>query len=137
MPDPSINDVCEALAGAVTTGTGLRALGYVDDQVSPPMAMVFTQSFDPRLTTGGSPSRSVQMGVRVFVRRTNMRTAQLELRNFMEQSGTTSIRTAIEDESNWSETVHYAEVTEIGQPFEYETANEVYWAVDFSVDVVF
>jgi len=136
MADPSINDVCEALALAVQTGAGLRALGYIDDQVSPPQAQVYTLPFDPRLTTGGSPSRSVQMGVRVFVRRTNMRTAQLELRNYMEQSGDLSIKAAIEDDTNWSETVHYAEVTEIGQPFEYETANEIYWAVDFSVDVV-
>ena len=136
MADPSINDVCDALARAVTAGSGLRALGYIDDQVSPPQAQVYTLPFDPRLTTGGSPSRSVQMGVRVFVRRTNMRTAQLELRNYMEQSGSSSVKTAIEDSSNWDATVHYAEVTEIGQPFEHETAAEIYWAVDFSVDVV-
>ena len=60
MADPSINDVCDALALAITTGTGLRALGYIDEQVNPPMVMVYTMPFDPRLTTGGSPERSVR-----------------------------------------------------------------------------
>ena len=136
MADPSINDVCDALALAITTGTGLRALGYIDEQVNPPMVMVYTMPFDPRLTTGGSPERSVQMGARVFVRAINARSAQADLRGYMEQSGSGSIRAAIEDDTNWSVTVDYAEVTQIGQPFEYETANEMYWAVDFSVDVV-
>jgi hypothetical protein len=133
---PSVNDVCESLAVAVATVPGLRAVGYIDDQVNPPQAQVFTREFDPRMTMGGSASRPVMLGVRIFVKRTDVRTAQRQLRNYMEQSGSSSVRAAIENSDNWNATVHYAEVTGIGQPFEYETAAEVYWAVDFDVDVI-
>lgn len=133
---PTINEVCEALAEAVDTISGLRAIGYADDQVNPPQAHVYTRDFDPRMTMGGSASRPVLLGVRVFVRRVDARSAQKALRDYMEQSGSTSVRAAIEDPDNWSKTVHYAEVTNIGQPFEFESPSEIYWAVDFDVDVI-
>ena len=132
----SINDVCEALAEAVGQIPGLRAVGYIDDQINPPQAQVYTREYDPRMVLGNS-KRAYMLGVRVFVRRTNPRSAQLALRDYMESSGSTSIPAAIEDESNWSATVDYAEVTSIGQPFEVETAAEVFWAVDFDVDVIY
>lgn len=133
---PDINEVCEALAGAVASIPGLRALGYADDQITPPQAHVFTRAFDPRLTMGGSASRPVALGIRLFVRRPDPRTAQRTLRSYMEQDGTTSVRAAVEDPDNWTETVHYAEVTGIGQPFEVETPNEMFMAVDFDIDVI-
>lgn len=133
---PDINEVCDATAGALTSGINLRALGYIDDQINPPQAQVYTRDFDPRMTLGGSDTRRVPLGIRIFVRRTNPRTAQLELRSYMEQTGSLSVREAIENSDNWDVTVDYAEVTNIGQPFEYESTTEVYWAVDFDVDVV-
>ena len=131
----TINGVCEALAGALEDVPGLRAKGYADDTVNPNEAQVFTRDFDPRLTFG-TTSHSYQLGVRVMVKRQEIRSAQKTLRDFMEPTGSTSILAAIEDESNWSAEVQYAEVTSIGQPFELENANETYWAVDFDVDVV-
>jgi len=133
----TINEVCDALAEAVTNGCGLRAIGYIDTQVNPPQAQVFTRDFDPRLTLGGSPEKVLACGVRVFVRSTRPSAAQEELRGYMEQSGSTSVRAAIETSGNWTVDVDDAEVTNIGQPFEVETANETYWAVDFDVDVIF
>jgi hypothetical protein len=132
---PTIQETCDAVAQVVGTIDGLRALAYVDDQINPPQAHVTTREFDPRMILGDS-KREFQLGVRVFVRRTDPRTAQKQLRGFMEPSGTGSVRAAIEDEDNWNVTVDYAEVTNIGEPFEAETANDVYWAVDFDVDVV-
>ena len=131
-----IIDACDALANAAATIDGLRAKGYVDDQINAPEAQVFNRAFDPRLTLGGSPVRSVALGLRVFVKRTDIRTAQTTLRNFMEQSGSTSIIAALEDDGNWPDGTNYVEVVQIGQPFETSTGDATYLAVDFDVDVV-
>ncbi|RLA30262.1 MAG: hypothetical protein DRR03_10905, partial [Gammaproteobacteria bacterium] len=59
-----LNDACAALAVAAATVTGLRAKAYVDDIINAPEAQVFNRAFDPRLTLGGSPARTVALGVR-------------------------------------------------------------------------
>ncbi len=127
---------CSALAVAAATVTGLRGKAYSDDQINPPEAQVFNRAFDPRLTLGGSPKRMVALGLRVFVRRTDLRSAQDDLRDYMDQTGSTSILAALEDSDNWPVGTDYVEVVEIGQPFETEAAGAVYLAVDFHIDVV-
>jgi len=131
---PSLDEVCTTLADVITAGTGLRAKGFPDDQVNAPEAHVLTQPFDPRLVFD-SPKSAYQLGVRVMVQRTNLRTAYQDLRNFMEPTGATSIRAAIEDEDNWQVDIDYAVVTNISQPFELELAGTVYMAVGFDVEV--
>jgi hypothetical protein len=134
---PSITEVCDALAGAVDGITGLRAKGYIDDISNPPEAQVYTREYDPRYVFTGS-KREFALGVRVFVKRTDIRSAQKSLREFMEPSGATSVTAKIEDEASWSgATVDFAEVTNVGQPFEYAPAPDgpVYWCVDFDVRV--
>jgi hypothetical protein len=135
MAQPTINDACAAAAVAVATISGLRAIGYVDDTINPPQAQIYTRPYDPRMVLGNS-KRTFLLGVRVFVRRTDPRSAQLALRLYMEPTGSNSITAAIENEALWPVTVDYAEVTFIGQPSEIETAAEIYLAVDFDVDVV-
>ncbi len=131
----NVNDACQALADAAATVDGLRAKAYVDDTINPPEAQVFNRAFDPRLTLGGSPKRVVALGVRVFVRRSELRTAQIQLRDFMEQTGATSVLESLEDEDNYSADVDMVEVIQIGQPFETSSGDAVYLAVDFDVDV--
>jgi hypothetical protein len=130
---PDINDVCDGLANAAAE-SGLRCLPYISSQVTPPQAQVFTRAYDPRLVFGDSKSTYL-LGLRVIVRTVNERTAQQQLRDFMEPTGSTSVRAAIEDSDNWEPTVDYVEVTEIGQPFELEVGTEIYWAVDIEVDI--
>lgn len=135
MAAPTIDEACDALASVLSSIGGLRALGYADDTIMPPQAQVFTREFDPRMVFGNS-KRTFLLGVRVFVRRTDARSAQKSLRALMEPTGPTSITATIENEDLWSVTIDYAEVTSVGQPFEVETPTEIYWAVDFDVDVV-
>ena len=132
---PNIDDACCALADVVGMVDGLRAKGYADDQINPPEAHVYTRDFDPRMVFGNS-KRTFLLGVRLFVKRTDARSAQRALRGYMEPTGPTSILAAIENEDLWEITVDYAEVTNIGQPFELEQPAELYWAVDIDVDVV-
>jgi hypothetical protein len=136
----SIDEVCDALAAAVATIPELRAKGYIDDVINPNDAHVFTREFDPRMVFTTTPI-TYQLGVRLFVRRSPLRSAQKTLRGFMEPTGSTSVLAAIEDEANWPTDVHFVEVTSIGQPFEYQTsgehgASETFLAVDYDVTVV-
>jgi hypothetical protein len=131
---PDINEVCEGLADAAQAVAGLRALPYISANVTAPQAQVYTRPYDPRLVFGDSKSL-YQLGLRVMVKASNERTAQRSLRSYMEPSGSTSVRAAIEDSTNWEPTVDYVEVTEVGQPFELEVGSELYWATDFDVDI--
>lgn len=135
MAQPTISEACDAVATVLSSITGLRSLGYADDTINPPQAQVYTREYDPRMVFGNN-KRTFMLGVRVFVRRTDPRSAQRALREFMEPTGSTSVTATIENEALWPVTVDYAEVTSIGQPFEVETPAEIYWAVDFDVDVV-
>lgn len=144
MPSPTIDDACAALAGAVGSISGLRAKGYADDQINPPEAQVFTRPYDPRMVFGRGSAygkSTYSLGLRLFVKRNDMRSAQKSLRSYMETTGATSIVAAVEDAANWSETVDDVEVTNIGQPFEVEIVGNngavtMYWAVDFDVEVI-
>lgn len=132
---PGIDEACIGLAAAIDGISGLRCKAYADDITNPPEAQVYTREFDPRMVLGDS-KRVFALGVRVFVKATDPRSAQKSLRGFMEPSGSSSVRAKIEDETSWSGvTVDYAEVTRIGQPFGVEQAAETYWAVDIDVDV--
>jgi hypothetical protein len=95
---PSITEVCDALAGAVDGISGLRAKGYIDDISNPPEAQVYTREYDPRMVFSGA-KREFALGVRVFVKRTDIRSAQKALRDYMEPSGSSSVTAKIEDEA--------------------------------------
>jgi len=135
MAQPTISEACDAVATVLSSITGLRSIGYADDTINPPQAHVFTREYDPRMVLGNS-KRTFLLGIRMFVRRTDPRSAQRAIRAFMEPTGSTSITATIENEDLWAVTVDYAEVTSIGQPFEVETPTETYMAVDFDIDVV-
>ena len=130
-----IQTVCERLADAVATIDQLEVKGWLDDTINAPEAQVFTRAFDPRFTFSGS-ARPVAVGVRVFVKRTDLYQAQMDLRNYMDQTGPYSIRAAVEDSDNWPTGTNDVVVTSIGQPFETSTGDATYLAVDFDIDVI-
>lgn len=130
-----IQTVCERLADAVATVANLEVKGWLDDSLNPPEAQVFTRAYDPRFTFSGNV-RPVAVGVRVFVKRTDLHEAQMQLRNFMDMDGPQSIRAAIEDSGNWPTGTNDVTVTGIGQPFEATAGQETYLAVDFDIDVI-
>ncbi len=132
----SLNEACQALADAAATVDGLRAKPHGDDNINAPEAQVFNRDFDPRLTMGGSPKRLFALTVRVYVPRMNPRSAQFALRDFMEQTGPTSVLAALEDEDNWVAGVDMVEVVQIGATFEATTESGSYLGADFDVDII-
>lgn len=135
---PSIDDVCTAMATAIDTISGLRAKPYADDIVNPAEAHIETREFDPRMVFS-SVKATVPFVVRIFVKRTDIRSAAKTLRTFLEPSGSTSVSAAINNESAWSgATVDDAYVTLVSQPFEFspDNGNTVYWCADLDVEVI-
>ena len=137
MAQPTIDEACVALAAAIDGISGLRSKGFADDITNPPEAQVYTREYDPRFVFSGA-KRTFALGVRVYVKRTDIRSAQRTLRGFMEPSGSTSVSAKIEDEASWTGvTIDDVVVTNVGQPFEFtDQSGLVYWAVDFDVDVI-
>lgn len=130
------NDALEALADVVATVVG-RAKPYLDENINPPDAHCFTRTYDPRLTLGGSPKRMLAASVRVFVKRIDLRSAQLSIRNYMDQAGETSIRAAVENGDLWPDgLIDDVEVVQVGEPFEVGTGDAAYFAIDFDVDII-
>lgn len=130
-----INAACEAIATAVGNVPDLRAKPYLDDQINPPEAQVFNRGYDPRLVFSGA-EQAIQLAVRVFVPRLDLKRSQEKLRDYAEPSGTSSIIAYLEDSTYYSSDVHYVVVTRVGEPFETATGDATYLAVDFDVDVV-
>ena len=135
---PSIDEVCTAMAGAIDSISGIRAKGYIDDVTNPPEAQVSTREYDPRMVLS-SVKATYPFTVRVFVKRSDLRSAHKALRGFMEPSGSGSVPVAINTETAWSgATVDDAYVTLVGQPFEYspDGGTTVFLCVDFDVEVI-
>ena len=128
-------DVRVALASAVQTGAGVRAIGWIPDSIPAPCATVGFREMDPRMVLSGAKS-TYQMLVRLWAPRNETRTAQDLLDDWCEPSGSLSVIEAIETGANWSQTIDYAQVTSIGELREQVRADDVYLTVDLEVEVV-
>ncbi len=131
---PDLQTVCDACAASVRGINGLKAKGYVDTTIAPPEAQVYTRPFDPRMVFNPTPSM-YELGIRVFVKAGDAKAAQKALRAYMDPAGASSVRAALETDSNWPDGVHFVEVVQIGQPFEIEIVSNVFWYVDFDFNV--
>ena len=129
----TIEDVRDSIADAVAT-TGIRCHPYVLDQVSPPVAMVNRRGMDPRMVLGATKN-VYRFEVVVFASRQSEIAGQKLIDNYAATTGTSSIKVAVEDGSNWTATVDYATVTNIGDTVEREIAGVVYLTVAIELEV--
>lgn len=127
--------VRDALATAITTGSGLAASPYQLDSVVPPCAHVFRREMDPRMIFTGAKS-TYEFGVRIFTGRFDEVEAQRLLDELVETSGERSVVAAIQDGDNWTATIDYAQVVLIGEPVGRTLADETFMTVDLDVEVV-
>lgn len=132
-----MTEVRDALANAITAGTGLRASALVLDTMAPPIAVVARQPFDPRLVFTQAKA-AYQFAVRIYAGRTNERAAQEALDGWCELSGAGSVIAAIQNDANWGAVdVDYAVVTNVGEVQAVAIGESVYLTVELTVEVVF
>ena len=133
---PTVTEVRDDLAAVITTGTGLRAAPLVQDIMVAPIAVVSRRPFDPRMVLQQAKA-AYQFTVTIYVDRTDERAAQRALDTYCELSGTGSVIAAIQTGSNWSVTVDYAQVTQVGDVTPVVAGESNYLIVQLDVEVVF
>lgn len=136
MAIASIAAVRDGIKTNLATITGLRVRDTLPETIEPPMAVVWLQ---PPFTFDKAMQRGVDEGnfhVTVFVSRADERTAQDKLDGYMNGTGATSVKTAIETDKTLGGSVGDSRVTQIVDFGPVAYAGTEYLAVEFNVYVV-
>lgn len=133
----TIADVRQQIADIATTLDGWMGSAYVGDSVDAPMVKVSRPAFDPRLVFGGGKYR-VTFRCTAYVKRIETDLNEALLDSLCELTGAGSFIAAVQDEGNWSITVDYATVTNVGETFvtAFGADTAEYLACPFDVEVV-
>ena len=131
----TIAQVRTDLAACVTTA-GVRCTPYIVDVVNAPCAMVARQPFDPRMVLAGGKSQ-YGFQIHVYAQRAAEKASQATLDLCAETLGTTSLTAAIQTSTNWTSTIDYAQVTNIGGEQIAEINGVQYITIQIDVEVVF
>ena len=130
-----VGDVRTAAAEAITTATGLRAYGLLQDKINAPCAMVGALEFDPRYVLGSTVAE-YPFQVRCFFNRAADQANQELIDTYRDVTGELSLTAALIDGDNWPDAlVQSVDVTRVGelQVVEYIGVGYLYFEVDFSV----
>lgn len=135
----TIKEIREAIASALSSIESLRAVSYVQDQVSPPVAFVYRKgpiTYDEvQHTPTEHGADTLFFGVQIYASRTNERVGQDLLDAFAEQTGDQSVKQTVEADSDLGDLVDWVLVTDVG-PVEVVTVGTVdYFREDFTVQV--
>lgn len=125
-----------SLAGAISSGAGLRSIPYLSSSIAHPCAHINPGPYDPRMVLGKSKAQ-YEFTVTVFVGTASDRAAQKRCDALREPSGVGSLVAAIEDGDLWLVDVDYAQVTLVGEPTLAVIAEETLMMFEVNVEVVF
>lgn len=96
MTVPTLTEIMEGLDARLGTIPGLRHKAYLADQVVPGTAVVQVPDIDSYHPTFGDDELDVTLSVWLFVSATLDRVGQRKLAEFISDTGTNSIRAALE-----------------------------------------
>jgi hypothetical protein len=130
----TIQTIRDGLKTRLQTIPGLRASDTIPEQINPPIAVVSVGTIDYSQSFGGSGLTAFNFVVTVFVSRPSTRTGQNLLDDYMEPSGSTSVKAALEAMpglSGASQDVYVSGVNNVGS-VTLEDSN-TYLTADFAV----
>lgn len=132
----NLKTILETIIVSGTTSTWI-ATGYVGDQVNPPQFVVTRSSFDPRLVLNGTKAQH-EFNVIAYMPRATPVESEAALDALAEPTGTASLIAAVQLSSNWSVTVDYAQVTQVGEVgvTQFGTDAAEYLACPFKIEVM-
>ena len=107
-------DVRDNLATICSGITGWTGSGYVGDSVNANVIKVTSPAFDPRMVLSGGKCRHTFRAI-AYAPRTAGEYSEQALDVLRDVTGTGSLLVAVQNGSNWTVTVDYAQVTEIGE----------------------
>lgn len=130
-------EVRDDLATIVARINGWTGSGWVGDTVNANMIKVTSPAFDPRMVlSGGKCSHTFRLIA--YVQRSASVAGEKKLDVLRDVTGTGSLLVTVQDGNNWTVTVDYAQVVEIGEvaltTFGQDTTE--YLACPFQVEVV-
>jgi hypothetical protein len=131
----TIAQVRAAAAAAVDALSTVRCSAYVGP-INPPCAFVMRRERDPRMVLDAGKS-SHPFAIVVFASRANDRTAQTAVDALCEQSGSGSIKAALEGDATLGALVDYGQVTRIGGEEIAEVSGVEYVTTTVDFEVVF
>lgn len=134
----SIATIRSALAEALDGISGLRAVGYVTDQVNPPMATVNLKRIDYDLVFADGPA-TYTFAVMVYAGRTEETAAQTLLDTYCEPTGSGSVKATIETAevvAAMGVAADYVNVKTVNGVGVAPVGEAEYLAVEFEVEVV-
>ena len=108
----ALSDIRSGLASRIATITGLRTAATVPDQVNPPIAVVIPE----RLTYDDAYQRGLvtySFIIQVIVGKVSERSSQNKIDGFVNPTGATSIKAAIEGDKTLGGVVFDTRVTEM------------------------
>lgn len=109
----TLADVHESLAAAVEVA-GLTCEPYEKTSINPPCAHVVAPAYDPRLVLSGA-KQAYPFKVRVYGSFTTPEATIKAMSPYRDAHGSQSLVLAIQDGDNWSATVDYAQVQQVGE----------------------
>jgi hypothetical protein len=124
-----------ALANKIGTISGLRTAATVPDQVNPPIAVIIPE----RVTYDEAYARGLVVYtfiVQVVVGKVSERSAQNRLDGFVNPTGTTSIKAAIEADKSLGGVVFDSRVTEMTTYTVVQIGDIAYLSCEFRVTVL-
>lgn len=136
MSDPSVSDIAAALGNALGTIPGMRVVDYLADTISPPVALVAIDTVDYHGSFGNSDVDVEHLfTVYMVLPRASDRAGIALMESYMSQSGTSSIRAALEADQTLGGVVSTLLVTKSGPPASISINGAEYISLPFSVEV--
>jgi hypothetical protein len=132
----TIADVRQNLSDIVDTLDGWVGSRYVGDAIDTRTVKVFRPEFDPRIVFGGGKMQLTFRCV-AYAKRIDSTASEEALDALAELTGDGSFIAAVQTSANWSVTVDYAVVTNVGETALTAAGDGVeYLACPFDVEVV-
>ena len=129
-----IDNVRAELATALDTISGLRCYAYVPDSISVPAAIIGMGAVQYDETLAGSMTASFV--VTVAVGRSDMRSSQTKINDYVQATGATSIKAAVESDPTLNGTVSSVTVMSATPPSEFTMGETSYLSVQFEIEAI-
>jgi hypothetical protein len=131
----AMSEIRTALAEKIGSINGLRTAATVPDQVNPPIAVIIPE----RVTYDEAYARGLVVYtfiVQVVVGKVSERSAQNRLDGFVNSTGATSIKTAVENDKTLGGVVFDSRVTEMTTYTVVQIGDIAYLSCEFRVTVL-
>ena len=132
----SLSSIREGLKTRLATISGLSIYSFVPDSIEPPTAVVGVMSsleYDSTMSRG---SDTYNIPIYMYVSRVDAELSQDSLDSYLDGSGSTSVKSAIEGDTTLGGVVSSARVVEASNYGVYTVNSIDYLGVEFSVEII-